>query len=95
MDQNIKTQQGMQGSDSPSENMMVLTTPKNLKEIFEALDKAGVPQDFLSQSERAQEPPRNEILCGTSRSASGLTDLVYQMAFEAHPIATVGPSTQS
>jgi hypothetical protein len=57
MDQTIKPQQDLQGSDSPSENLTVPTTPKNWKDIFAALDKAGVPQDFLSPSERAQEPP--------------------------------------
>jgi len=58
MDKIIKPQLGMQGSDCPSENLIVPKDPKNLKDIFAALDKAGVPQDFLSPSERAQEPPQ-------------------------------------
>jgi hypothetical protein len=34
--------------------------PNNWEDIFVALDKIGVPEDFLSSTERAQEPPQKQ-----------------------------------
>jgi hypothetical protein len=58
MDKTIKPQQGIQEPDSQSEDLIVPRAPKRWGDIFAALDKAGVPEDFLSPSERAQEPPQ-------------------------------------
>jgi hypothetical protein len=35
-----------------------LTCPTNWEDVFVALDRIGVPEDFLSSTERAQEPPQ-------------------------------------
>jgi hypothetical protein len=58
LDKTIKPQQATQGPDSQSEDPIVPTAPNGWADIFAALDKAGVPEDFLSPSERAQEPPQ-------------------------------------
>lgn len=34
------------------------TRRKKLQEVFDAFDKAGLPEDFLSPAERSQEPPQ-------------------------------------
>jgi hypothetical protein len=57
MDKTIKPQKGIEEPRSQSEDLIVPRAPIRWADIFAALDKAGVPEDFLSQSERAQEPP--------------------------------------
>ena len=43
----------------PSTGDLILSqAPMGLEEIFAALDKAGVPDDFLSPEERDQRPPQ-------------------------------------
>ncbi|MGD0096883.1 MAG: AbrB/MazE/SpoVT family DNA-binding domain-containing protein [Terracidiphilus sp.] len=44
--------------DPKSGDVILSQAPANLAEIFAALDEVGVPEDFLSRSERAQGPPQ-------------------------------------
>ncbi len=44
--------------DARNGDVILSQSPGSLKEILDALDQLGVPDDFLSPSERAQEPPQ-------------------------------------
>jgi antitoxin VapB len=44
--------------DSKNGDLILSQSPGSLQEIFAALDALGVPDDFLSQAERAQTPPQ-------------------------------------
>lgn len=44
--------------DPQTGDLILSSHPPMLADIFAALDKLGVPDDFLSSSERAQEPPQ-------------------------------------
>lgn len=44
--------------DAKNGDVILSQSPGSLQEIFTALDQFGVPDDFLSPSERAQEPPQ-------------------------------------
>lgn len=39
-------------------DVILSQSPGSLQEIFAALDQLGVPDDFLSPSDRAQTPPQ-------------------------------------
>jgi len=49
--------------DPKNGDLILSQAPDNLAEIFAAFDKLGVPEDFLTPSDRAQGPPqdRSEI----------------------------------
>jgi len=42
----------------PKNGKMILSQAHSLAEVFAALDKAGVPSDFLTPSDRGQRPPQ-------------------------------------
>lgn len=42
--------------DPRNGDLILSSAPGSLREIFAAFDRLGVPQDFLSPEERAQEP---------------------------------------
>lgn len=44
--------------DAKNGDLILSQGPGSLQEIFAALDQLGVPDDFLSSSERAQMPPQ-------------------------------------
>ncbi|HEV2619459.1 MAG TPA: AbrB family transcriptional regulator [Acidobacteriaceae bacterium] len=44
--------------DAKNGDVILSQSPTSLKEILEALDRLGVPDDFLSPAERSQEPPQ-------------------------------------
>jgi antitoxin VapB len=44
--------------DPKNGNLILSQAPGSLREIFAAFDRLGVPQDFLSPEERAQEAPQ-------------------------------------
>ncbi|HTW43979.1 MAG TPA: hypothetical protein VMD58_00415 [Acidobacteriaceae bacterium] len=44
--------------DPETGDLILSEHPKNLADILAALDKIGVPDDFLSPEERAQTPPQ-------------------------------------
>ncbi|HUD74627.1 MAG TPA: hypothetical protein VMQ76_06095 [Terracidiphilus sp.] len=44
--------------DPKNGDLILSQAPSGLAEIFAALDAVGVPEDFLSPSDRAQEPPQ-------------------------------------
>lgn len=44
--------------DQRTGDLILSQAPMGLAEIFAELDRIGVPDDFLSPSERAQEPPQ-------------------------------------
>ena len=44
--------------DPKNGDVILSQSPGSLQEILAALDKLGVPDDFLSPAERAQEPPQ-------------------------------------
>jgi antitoxin VapB len=44
--------------DARNGDIILSQSPGSLQEIFAALDQLGVPDDFLSPSERAQTPPQ-------------------------------------
>ena len=44
--------------DAKNGDVILSQSPGSLQEIFAALDQLGVPDDFLSPSERAQKPPQ-------------------------------------
>jgi antitoxin VapB len=44
--------------DPRNGNLILSQAPGSLREIFEAFDRLGVPQGFLSPEERAQEAPQ-------------------------------------
>ena len=44
--------------DAKNGDVILSQSPGSLQEIFTALDQFGVPDDFLSPSERSQEPPQ-------------------------------------
>jgi antitoxin VapB len=44
--------------DPKNGDLILSQAPASLEEIFAALDEVGVPEDFLSPSERAQERPQ-------------------------------------
>lgn len=47
----------------PSNGELILSeAPGSWEDIFAALDKAGVPDDFLTPSDRAQMPPQERPL---------------------------------
>jgi len=50
--------------DPKNGDLILSQAPGSWEEIFAALDKAGVPDDFLTPSDRAQTPPqkRPELL---------------------------------
>jgi antitoxin VapB len=50
--------------DTKSGDLILSQAPGSFAEIFEALDNVGVPDDFLTPSDRAQVPPqeRPELL---------------------------------
>jgi antitoxin VapB len=49
--------------DPKNGDLILSQGPGSLAEIFAALDKVGVPEDFLTPTDRAQGPPqeRSEI----------------------------------
>ena len=54
---------GLRRPDNQSGDPVVSTAPENLADIFAALDELGVPKDFLSPAERAQElPPERDFM---------------------------------
>jgi antitoxin VapB len=44
--------------DSSSGDLILSQAPTSLEDIFAALDELGVPEDFLTQSDRAQGLPQ-------------------------------------
>lgn len=44
--------------DPKNGDLILSQAPSGLAEIFAALDAVGVPEDFLSPSDRAQKPPQ-------------------------------------
>ena len=44
--------------DAKNGDVILSQSPGSLQDIFAALDQLGVPDDFLSPLERAQEPPQ-------------------------------------
>ena len=44
--------------DARNGDVILSQSPGSLQEIFTALDELGVPDDFLSASEREQHPPQ-------------------------------------
>ncbi len=44
--------------DARNGDIILSQSPGSLQDIFAALDQLGVPDDFLSPSERAQTPPQ-------------------------------------
>lgn len=44
--------------DAKNGDVILSQSPGSLQEIFAALDELGVPDDFLSPSDRAQTPPQ-------------------------------------
>ena len=44
--------------DAKNGDVILSQSPGSLQEILAALDQLGVPNDFLSPSERAQKPPQ-------------------------------------
>jgi antitoxin VapB len=44
--------------DPKNGDLILSQAPAGLAEIFDALDEVGVPDDFLSPSDRAQGPPQ-------------------------------------
>ena len=44
--------------DARNGDLILSQSPGSLQEILAALDQLGVPDDFLSPTERAQEPPQ-------------------------------------
>lgn len=44
--------------DPKSGDVILSQAPSSLAEIFAALDEAGVPTDFLSPADRAQQTPQ-------------------------------------
>lgn len=44
--------------DSKNGDVILSQSPGSMKEILAALDQLGVPDDFLSETERAQAPPQ-------------------------------------
>jgi antitoxin VapB len=44
--------------DAKNGDVILSQSPGSLEDIFAALDQIGVPEDFLSPSERAQQPPQ-------------------------------------
>ena len=44
--------------DARNGDIILSQSPGSLQDIFAALDRLGVPDDFLSPSERAQTPPQ-------------------------------------
>lgn len=44
--------------DAKNGDVILSQSPCSLEDIFAALDQLGVPDDFLSPSERAQLPPQ-------------------------------------
>jgi antitoxin VapB len=50
--------------DSKNGDLILSQAPGSWEEIFSALDQVGVPDDFLTPSDRAQVPPqeRPELL---------------------------------
>jgi antitoxin VapB len=44
--------------DPKNGDLILSPAPASLVEIFAALDELGVPEDFLSPSERAQQAPQ-------------------------------------
>jgi len=44
--------------DPKNGDIILSQSPSSLAEIFAALDKLGVPDDFLTPSDRAQEVPQ-------------------------------------
>ena len=44
--------------DAKNGDVILSQSPGSLEDIFAALDQIGVPDDFLSPLERAQQPPQ-------------------------------------
>ena len=44
--------------DAQNGDVILSQTPGSLEDIFAGLDQLGVPDEFLSASERAQQPPQ-------------------------------------
>ena len=44
--------------DAKNGDVILSQSPGSLQDIFAALDQLGVPDDFLSPSDRVQEPPQ-------------------------------------
>ncbi len=44
--------------DAATGDLILSQSPSSLAEIFEALDRLGVPDDFLTPEDRAQESPQ-------------------------------------
>ena len=44
--------------DAKNGDVILSQSPGSLQEIFAALDELGIPDDFLSPSDRAQTPPQ-------------------------------------
>jgi hypothetical protein len=64
VDKPIAPRQDVHGGGSQSEDLIIPTAPKSLADIFAAFDQTGVPEEFLSPFERAQEPSQErDFLC--------------------------------
>ncbi len=47
--------------DPKNGDLILSQAPSGLAEIFAALDRVGVPDDFLTPSDRAQGPPQERF----------------------------------